>query len=39
MLKQFFKEKDKLYRQIEMLIEKAGDTTNNITNKGLYETF
>ena len=32
MLKQFRKEKDKLYKQIEMLIEKAGDTTNNITN-------
>ena len=26
------KEKNKLYKQIEMLIEKAGDTTNNITN-------
>ena len=31
--KQFEKEKNKLYRQIEMLIEKAGDTT--ITNNNI----
>ena len=32
-IKKLEKEKEKLYKQIEMLIEKAGDTTtNNITN-------
>ena len=39
MRKQFEKEKNKLYNQIEMLIEKAGDTTiNNIqlNNFGAY---